>query len=165
MNWQEVGQTIGKFAPLLGGVVGGPGGAAIGALVASTLGVENEPEAISLAIKNNPQAAVNLKELQLTHKERLEELALHKLTVELGDKANARESHKHSVVPALIVGALTLMVAAGAYLLFVVDIPDSNKEICYLLFGTALAKWGDSIAYWVGTTRSSANKDQIRIGR
>lgn len=25
---------------------------------------------------------------------------------------------------------------------------------------TLPAKWGDSIAYWVGTTRSSANKDR-----
>ena len=64
-------------------------------------------------------------------------------------------------MPAVICVALTFLVGAGAYLLFSVVIPEGNKEIAYLLFGTLLAKWGDSIAYWVGTTRSSAEKTKM----
>jgi len=53
-----------------------------------------------------------------------------------------------------------VLVGLGAYALFKFNIPEENSEIAYLLFGTLLAKWGDSIAYWIGTTRSSAEKDR-----
>jgi len=160
MNWKDVGKAVGKFAPLLGGALGGPGGAAIGSLVASSFGVENDPDKIAAAIGGDPDAAVKLLAIQNGHEERLQELALQTLAVELADKANAREAHKHNHMPALICIALTFMVSAGAWMLFNLNIPDSNMEISYLLFGTMLAKWGDSIAYWVGTTRSSAEKDR-----
>ena len=160
MNWRNVGDTVGKFAPLLGTVLGGPGGAAVGALVASALGVDNNPNSIEEAVKNDPDAAIKLRQIELQHKERLELIAFKVLSVELGDKADAREAHKHNPMPAMICISLTMMVAAGAFLLFTIDIPQANEQISYLLFGTVLAKWGDSIAYWVGTTRSSAEKDR-----
>jgi hypothetical protein len=64
-------------------------------------------------------------------------------------------------MPMIICIALTGMVAGGAYMLFTMDIPVDNKNIANLLFGTLLAKWGDSIAYWVGTTRSSSEKTKL----
>ena len=36
MNWQELGKQVADYAPLLGGVLGGPSGATIGAMLAST---------------------------------------------------------------------------------------------------------------------------------
>ena len=67
-------------------------------------------------------------------------------------------------MPAVICCAMTIMVAAGAYLLFTLPIPTANAPTAYLLFGAVLTKWGDSVAYWVGTTRSSANKTMM-IGK
>lgn len=163
MDWKKVGKTVGKFAPMLGTVLGGPGGGAVGALVASALGVDNDPDAIEQAVKNDPGAAVKLREVELQHKERLELIAFKTLSKELGDKANAREAHKHNPMPAIICVSLTVMVAIGAWMLFTLNIPEANKQISYLLFGTVLAKWGDSIAYWVGTTRSSAEKDRAKL--
>jgi len=163
MDWQKLGRTVGKFAPMLGTVLGGPGGGAMGALVASALGVENNPDSIAKAVENDPEAAIKLRQVELHHKEQLELIAFKTLSKELGDKADAREAHKHNPMPAIICVSLTLMVAIGAWMLFTVDIPEANKQISYLLFGTVLAKWGDSIAYWVGTTRSSAEKDRVKL--
>ena len=160
MNFKKIGKTIGKIAPLLGTALGGPGGAVVGSMVSAALGVDDNPSAIAKALSTDPQAAVKLQELQNKNEEKLHEIALGKLQAELSDKASARENHKHSLMPAIICVALTFMVAIGAYLLFTITIPAGNKEISYLLFGSLLTKWGDSIAYWVGTTRSSAEKDK-----
>ena len=162
MNWKKVGKTVGKIAPMLGTALGGPGGGAIGALVASALNVANDPDSIEEAVKNDPDAAVKLREVELQHKERLELIAFKTLSKELGDKANARDAHKHNPMPAIICVGLTVMIAFSSWMLFTLNIPGANKEIAYLLFGTVIAKWGDSIAYWVGTTRSSAEKDRAR---
>jgi CDP-diglyceride synthetase len=53
------------------------------------------------------------------------------------------------------------MVAAGAWMLFNQSIPEDNREFAYMLYGALIAKWGDSIAYFVGTTRSSAEKTKL----
>lgn len=68
MDWSEVGKLIGPLAPTIGGILGGlipiPMGSnigtAIGNIVASTLGVDNTPEAIGSAIQNDPNAALKL---------------------------------------------------------------------------------------------------------
>jgi hypothetical protein len=74
MNWNEVGSLIGKAAPLVGSLLG-PAGTLVGGLVATALNCEATPEAVSQAIKNDPEAFVKLKELELQHKERLEGMA------------------------------------------------------------------------------------------
>lgn len=161
MEWSDITGLVGKYAPVVGTVIGGPGGAAVGAMVASALGVENSPKAVEKAIASDPDAALKLREFELDNEKHLREMAFKTLDVELKDKQSARIAHKNNPMPAVICVALTLLVAAGAYFLFTKAIPTDNAEITYLLFGTLLAKWGDSIAYWVGTTRSSAQKTEM----
>lgn len=62
--WDEIKELIGNSAPILGTLLGGPAGGAVGGLIAKALGTSNDPEAISEAIKNNPDAFVKLKELE-----------------------------------------------------------------------------------------------------
>lgn len=82
--WEDLGNTVAKAAPLLGGAIAGPGGAAIGQLVASAFGVDaNDPQALQAAITQDPQAAVKLRELEMRHKERLEELAFQRHKADL----------------------------------------------------------------------------------
>lgn len=164
MKWSDIASQIGKFAPLVGTAVGGPGGAALGTMLANALGVDDDPVAVQTVLATDPEAGVKLKQFQLENEQHIRDLAFKTLDVELKDKQNARKEHKHSKMPATICIALTIMVAVGAYLLFTLNIPEGNREIAYLLFGTTLAKWGDSIAYWVGTTRSSAEKTQ-KLGK
>ena len=67
MNWKSVSATVGKFAPVVGTALGGPAGAAIGTMVAAALGVADSPDAVDLAIKNDPQAALKLREFELAN--------------------------------------------------------------------------------------------------
>ncbi|WP_258292100.1 hypothetical protein, partial [Escherichia marmotae] len=65
MEWKDIAGIVGKAAPIVGGLIGGPAGAAVGGLVASALGTEATPDAISRALETDPQAAVKLKELEV----------------------------------------------------------------------------------------------------
>jgi len=97
MSWSSIGKTIAEYAPLLGGVVGGPAGAGIGSLIASAFGVEDKPDAILKAIKADPEAAIKLKELEVTHKYDLERIKLREAEAYLDDTQNARGMYgKHN---------------------------------------------------------------------
>nr|WP_136252863.1 hypothetical protein [Ningiella ruwaisensis] len=163
MNWSDIKNTVGKIAPLVGTALGGPAGTAIGGLIAHKLGVENTPEAVALELKNNPDAAVKVRQLELEDEQHFREITFQTLDAELKDKQSAREHHKFSRMPAVICCSLTIMVLLGGYAIFATEIPEQNSTLANLLFGALLAKWGDSIAYWVGTTRSSAEKSKFKI--
>ena len=62
--WESIKEIIGEGAPIIGGLLGGKAGGAVGELIASALGVDNSPESIEKALKNNPDAMIKLKELE-----------------------------------------------------------------------------------------------------
>ena len=64
MDWSDVAETVGKVAPAAGGALAGPAGAAVGSLIARTLGVDESPEAVSKAIQQTPEAALKLREVE-----------------------------------------------------------------------------------------------------
>lgn len=76
MDWKDISGIIGNAAPILGGLIGGPAGAAIGTIVSSALGTENTPDAVSQALKTNPDAAVKLRQIEMEQATRLRELAV-----------------------------------------------------------------------------------------
>ena len=85
MDWKELGKKVaGLGIPLLGGALGGPGGAALGGVVASALGLKDDsPDTISQALTVDPEAAIKLKELENSHKEKIEELAFQRYAAEM----------------------------------------------------------------------------------
>ncbi len=160
MSWKKIGASIGKVAPYLGAALGGPGGAAIGEMLSKALGVDNTPDAVAAAVKADPQAALKLREFELQNKQSIRDHTFRVLDAELKDVQNARAENKHSSMPAIICVALTILIAVLVFVMFGEAIPNENQEILYMLLGTIVAKWADSIAYWIGTTRSSAEKDR-----
>ena len=76
MDWKDIAKEVADLSPVLGGLLGGPAGAAIGSLVASTLGTANDPSAVSLALKINPDAAVKLRQIESEQTTRLQELTV-----------------------------------------------------------------------------------------
>jgi len=161
MNWKDIQSVVGKAAPFIGTALGGPAGGAMGSMLANVLGVEPSPQAISEELRNNPEALIKLKQFELENEQQIREMAFKTLDVELKDKQSAREAHKESIMPSVICVALTAMVLLGGYAIFMTEIPSANETLANLLFGALIAKWGDSIAYWVGTTRSSSDKSKL----
>lgn len=160
MNWSSIKETVAKFAPLAGTLLGGPAGPAIGALISSALGSENTPEAVMQSLAN-PESILKLKELESNERKHLLEMQLQTLQAELGDTQNARDAHVNSKMPAIVTGALTVLCGGLLYALLFVDVPPDNREILIQSLGNVFGFWGASLAYWVGTTRSSAEKTSL----
>jgi hypothetical protein len=160
MSWASIAKHVGQAAPLLGTVLGGPAGGAVGALISSALGVDNDPSAVANAMAS-PETLVTLKQIESDHRAQLEQMALEQTKAELADKANARDAHKHSPVPAFIVAGLTILIGILICLIWFAELPTESKTMAMMLLGAVTTKWGDSIAYFVGTTRSSAEKTRL----
>lgn len=84
MKWSDIGRIVAKSAPLVGGLLGGPAGAAAGQLVASALGTEPTPAAVNAALAD-PESAIKLRALELDHKTELTRLNLEAETARLGE--------------------------------------------------------------------------------
>ena len=104
MDWSDVGKKIISVgAPLLGGALGGPAGAAIGQVVASQFGLtEASPDKVLEAITADPEARLKLTELEFRHSERLIELENEYFKLQTEDVQQARSIHQHHWMPSAI---------------------------------------------------------------
>lgn len=169
MDWKELGRlVVEKGAPLLGGVLGGPGGAALGGVVASMFGGDPEnPKALAQAIQGNPDAAVKLRELEARHQERLEELALEEKRAYLADRQDARARDVSLAKAkggnwrgdALAVIAILGLVALILALLFVQIPQGPARDVLLMLSGGLVAIVKDVYAFEFGSSRGSKDKD------
>jgi len=167
MSWIN---KLKEYAPHIAGAVlsGGTTLPSLAMKVVSDISghdIKDEVELESFVSSASPEQMLKIKQADNSFKIKMKELDNELIETQLGDVQNARKSHAQSKMPALICIALTLMVAACSALIFTLSIPEANKEIAYLLFGALLAKWGDSIAYWVSTSHSSSLKNSaIMVG-
>lgn len=76
MNWSDIKKTVGKAAPILGTLIGGPAGGAVGAMISSALGTENTPDAVFAELTANPEAVVKLREIEAKRQVELQGLLL-----------------------------------------------------------------------------------------
>jgi len=140
MDWKDVASAVGKAAPILGTLIGGPAGGAIGGIVASALGTQATPDAVSRALQTDPDAAVKLAQIEADQKAKFQELATDQAKAELaaatqaaGDvnrtmQAEAASEHwptyswrpaiGFSVAPAVVLSVLTVFGAYGAAVLY-----------------------------------------------
>ncbi|PMN68413.1 hypothetical protein [Enterovibrio norvegicus] len=166
--WDKVKGLIGTAAPLIGSVIGGPAGGAIGGLVASALGVENTPTAIEAELRTNPDALLKLKQLELDHAVELRRLTLEEAGLdlkryqsEMADTQNARDKHKDHWMPSALAVGLCLMVAAMfGSLMFVDGIPERFDQVIMIIVGSVLTAFSTAVAYWLGSSKGSADKDK-----
>lgn len=74
--WDKVKGMVSGAAPLLGGLLGGPAGAAAGKLVADALGVEEDTDKIMHALQTDPKAMTKLRVAEMDHKQALRRMTL-----------------------------------------------------------------------------------------
>jgi len=178
MEWKELGKSVVKLgAPLLGSVIGGPAGGAIGSLVASLFGADpDDPSDIMTKMNLDPEAAVKLQELQLKHKERLEELkieeakvALEETKAYLADTQSARQ-REVAVVQAtgkkdynLYILAWTIVVGFFALtgILMRYGLPADTSGVVNLLFGGLVSGFATVLGYFFGSSKGSADKTAL----
>lgn len=180
MKWSDIGNMVGKAAPLVGTLLGGPAGAAVGSLVAAALNVNSDPESVNAALVGNPDALVRIQELQVNAKIQFQQLAVSLETTriqaegaqyvaEAADRDSARKlaaAQPNDVVrPTLtfvmlagslfIVGAILLGVATEVL----------RDPIVAATAGTILGVWlsmtKDTVAFWFGMTKESQKQNAI----
>ena len=161
MSWKE---TLGAIAPTLATALGGPlAGAATKFLANELLGNENADIAdIEQTILGaSSQDLAKIKELDQQFKIGMKKLDIDVFALEVQDRDSARTNHKHSSTPTVLVYMLTALIAIVTYLLFNAEVPESNENNLYMLLGALTTAWIQSISYWTGTTRSSADKTRL----
>ena len=170
MSWDTVKGLIGKGAPLLGTLVGGPAGGAVAAMIASTLGVEGTPDAIEAALNGDPDAMVKLKELELTHKTELEKMNLEDTKIRLLDTQDARAAEIARMNAGgsnkFMYSLATLVVVAfiaDIFILIYVPLPASSEKIVYMLTGGLAAEFGSIMRYFFGSSKGSSDKTAMMV--
>lgn len=163
-DWEKVGRAIADVAPIAGGLLGGPAGGAVGSLIASTLGTAADPEAVMAKIQADPAVLMQIKQLESDERKHLLEMQTKTLQLELADVQSARNSHVGHWMPAAITIVLGMMAMAIMYALVYMPVPDNNRDLAINYGGQILGLLTAAVTYWIGTSRSSANKDAALMG-
>lgn len=175
MNWRDLAGTVGATAPILGTLIGGPAGPAIGALVASVLGTQGDPESVSAALAAGPEAAAaKLRQIEADRAVKLQELLVDHTKAVLAagvaseqtaaqDRADARKLQ--TAKPSLMPAALTLMITVGFFAtlgaLLTYGKPEFGGDALMIMLGALGSAWAAATSYWLGSTSNSARKTEL----
>jgi hypothetical protein len=170
MGWDKIADIVGKSAPILGGLLGGPVGAiatAAGTLIASAFGSEPTPDAVERAIAADPALALKLKELEAAHQSKLMDWQLAIIQADLANVQGARQAEvekaKAGYLGAWATPLVALIVTVGFFvMLYVVMSKGDGKpmsEAAVLLLGALSAGFGSVVQYYLGSSLGSARKD------
>jgi hypothetical protein len=79
----------------------------------------------------------------------------------LADVQHARQSHRDHWMPWALTLTLAAMVALMVAGLFMRGTPPENKEVVYLIAGQLIGAFSTAVAYWLGSSRGSAQKQDL----
>lgn len=161
MKWSDLKNEIGAKLPMLGHLLAGRSGEAVGQLIADVLGVEAKPERVFYALQNNPDALIKLEKFKRDHEYQLQQLALEQMKVRAQDRRHAREQHNGHWMPSALTLILAMLVASIFAALVTLDLSDSVSNIVYMIAGQVLTAFLTTVSFWVGTSKSSADKTKI----
>jgi hypothetical protein len=170
MDWQSILKTL---APTVASAVLGPlGGAAVGA-IANAIGIDDKTQdAVAKAFtegKLTPEAIERIKALEMDYQNQEKERGFKFAELEFktdsliaDDRDSARKMQMvtHSKMPAV----LTILVTIGFFSVLgaLLAMPELKaNEIVLVMVGQLSAVWGACVAFYVSTTFSSANKNQL----
>lgn len=180
MNWSDIGNMVGRAAPIVGTLLGGPAGAAVGALVASALNVPNDPDSVNVALAANPEALARVQELQINARVQLEQLAVTaesnrlqaeaaQYSAEAADRDSARKLASQQ--PNDMVRPILTFVMLGGSLFVVVAVligwaTEAIKDpVASLTIGMVLGLWlgmtKEVMGFWFGMTKESQKQSAI----
>lgn len=178
--WDNIKELIGTSAPVIGTLLGGPAGGAVGGLISKVLGVDNTPEAIELALMNNPDALLKIKELETSKELAILQAELENKRIDVGsvidnrkldnekdqmflsDKQSARSRQTDSekatgkvdVALYVIAGVIVVafFVSILALIFITLDKQSGTYELLLMLFGALTTKFGTVVDYFFGAS-------------
>lgn len=149
-KWERVRKTIATAAPALGRALSLPGSELVGNMIGAALGVPATPEAIESHIVANPADIAKIAEIDATL-----------TSAFLADVQDARAAHKGHWMPPVLTLLLLALFTATIAGLFLYEIPNANRDMANIAFGTLLGSVGTAIAYWLGSSRGDMEKQAL----
>ena len=167
MNWKDLGKVVSKVAPLVGSILGGPVGGTVGSLIASLLGVEDSPDAVATALKNNPELLVKVKQLEVDREVELQKLALDSASLIVQDRKDARRRETDIVKATgekdwnlyVLSWMITGAFFGAIYVLGTQTI--AENQALFILIGALATGFGTVIQYFFGSSKTSAEKTKM----
>lgn len=162
--------------PLLGAVLGGPPGLAVGAvsLANKALGLPNSSSVkdISNTLRDNPQGVQKLQDLEINNQAYLLSVKLQMDQAEFADKANARAREVEiakatgrvawfpPILGFIVVSAFTVVLCSMVFLPPSKEKRDeSTTSLINILVGALTAGYSTVLGYYFGSSAGSRNKD------
>ncbi|OPY67575.1 MAG: hypothetical protein A4E57_02238 [Syntrophorhabdaceae bacterium PtaU1.Bin034] len=183
MDWRDIGKAlVSQGVPLLGGLLGGPAGAIAGKVVAGLFDADpGSPESVMNAIQQDPEAMRKLREFELTHQQKLQELQLEETKAFLADIDSARrreaavvaatgKADRHLYVLAYIMTGTFLLLAGylfhGAiYGGSSVVAALKDNSLVMLIIGALISGFTQVLSYFFGSSQGSAEKTKVMSAR
>jgi hypothetical protein len=184
MNWEDIKKMIGQVAPTLGAAIGAivpvPGGAAIGGLAGKILkqvfGTDS-PEQLTQVISQDPQAALKLREAELSFQLEMAKIDLEKFKVDLEEtkaflvdiqsartrqteheKATGKTDINLYVLAWVIVGGFLGLTAFLIWFAYMGKPIIDQSGVLYMLLGTMSTAFGMVVGYFFGSSKGSADR-------
>lgn len=164
MDWKDIASVVGKAAPVVGTLLGGPAGAAVGSLISAALGTENTPDAVSAALLGNPDAIVKVQELQTNAKVQLQQLAVTAEANRLADVQNARArqtANPTDRTPTWLAGGVTVGFFGALAVVMLAPLQSAVHDLLLVMIGALQTAWVAIISYYFGSSKDSANQARM----
>lgn len=164
MDWKDIAGVVGKAAPVVGTLLGGPAGAAVGGLVAAALGTDSTPDAVSAALIGNPDAIVKIQELQTNAKVQLQQLAVTAEANRLADVQSARArqiASPNDHTPQYLAAGVTIGFFSALAAVMLVNLDSKTHDLLLVMIGALQTAWVSVIAYYFGSSKDSKEKTQM----
>jgi len=185
MDWKEIGKSlVSQGVPLLGGILGGPAGAVAGKMVAGIFDTNpSNPEELLNAIQSDPEAISKLREFEMTHKQKLQELQLEETRAFLADMDSARsreialakatgKSNKDLYVMAYIVIGSFFLISGFLFYQVITMSGDSsidsnvmekinNNPLVMIIIGALISGFTQVLSYFFGSSKGSSEKNAM----
>ena len=159
-------KILGSVAPFLGGLIGGPLGAAAGKVLGGAL-LGNESASmteIERALSGaSPEDLLRLREIDAEYKARMAEVGLDEQKIAAMDRNSARkrEIEVKDKIPATLAIILTLGFFGVLAALMIYSIPPLAKDVIQVMLGALGTAWISAITYYFGSSYGSSVKTQV----
>jgi len=180
MDWKQIGSQIANYAPMLGGILGGPPGAALGAgvkMISKALGLNPDtatPAQVEQKLKNDPQALLKIKQMELAHERELTQLYLKDVSDARAREvavvqATGKKDTNLYILAYLYVAGFFGSTGMMIYLIlankFPNDVPEYVVFLLGNLFGALTAGVTAVVQYFFGSSKSSSDKTALIAGQ
>lgn len=155
------------LAPLLGTALAGPIGGAAASFIADKLGVQEKTVQAVTDVLNSgkltPEQLTSIKEAEIEFKKFLESNKIKLEEIAASDRNSARDLLKttRSYVPATLTFIITFGYFAVLIGMMMKQFEVADSQVMLIMLGQLGTAWGVCIAFWMGTTKNSADKTEM----